>query len=58
MRIDDQPPKPGWTTGRRRPRHRLMHGLVVLVSQEGIGNELLRQQAENVAAWVPRFLFA
>jgi hypothetical protein len=35
-----------------------MHGLVVLVSQEGIGNELLRQQAENVAAWVPRFLFA
>jgi putative drug exporter of the RND superfamily len=35
------------------------YGLLVLVFQEGIGNELLGlQQAENVAAWVPLFLFA
>jgi putative drug exporter of the RND superfamily len=35
------------------------YGLLVLVFQEGIGNELLGlDQAENVAAWVPLFLFA
>jgi uncharacterized membrane protein YdfJ with MMPL/SSD domain len=35
------------------------YGLLVLVFQEGVGNELLGlQQAENVAAWVPLFLFA
>jgi uncharacterized membrane protein YdfJ with MMPL/SSD domain len=35
------------------------YGVLVLVFQEGVGNELLGlQQAENVAAWVPLFLFA
>ena len=35
------------------------YGLLVLVFQEGVGNELLGlTQAENVAAWVPLFLFA
>ena len=35
------------------------YGLLVLVFQEGVGNELLGlQRAENVAAWVPLFLFA
>jgi uncharacterized membrane protein YdfJ with MMPL/SSD domain len=35
------------------------YGLLVLVFQEGIGNELLGlSQAENVAAWVPLFLFS
>ena len=35
------------------------YGLLVLVFQEGVGNELLGlEQAENVAAWVPLFLFA
>jgi RND superfamily putative drug exporter len=35
------------------------YGLLVLVFQEGIGNELLGlTQAENVAAWVPLFLFS
>jgi uncharacterized membrane protein YdfJ with MMPL/SSD domain len=35
------------------------YGLLVLVFQEGIGNELLGlDQAENVAAWVPLFLFS
>ena len=35
------------------------YGLLVLVFQEGIGNELLGlEQAENVAAWVPLFLFS
>jgi uncharacterized membrane protein YdfJ with MMPL/SSD domain len=35
------------------------YGLLVLVFQEGIGNELLGlQRAESVAAWVPLFLFA
>ncbi len=35
------------------------YGLLVLVFQEGIGNELLGlEEAENVAAWVPLFLFS
>jgi putative drug exporter of the RND superfamily len=35
------------------------YGLLVLVFQEGIGNELLGlSEAENVAAWVPLFLFS
>jgi putative drug exporter of the RND superfamily len=35
------------------------YGLMVLVFQEGVGNELLGlTQAENVAAWVPLFLFS
>jgi putative drug exporter of the RND superfamily len=35
------------------------YGLLVLVFQEGIGNELLGlTAAENVAAWVPLFLFS
>ena len=35
------------------------YGLLVLVFQEGIGNELLGlTEAENVAAWVPLFLFS
>ena len=35
------------------------YGLLVLVFQEGVGNELLGvARAENVAAWVPLFLFA
>jgi uncharacterized membrane protein YdfJ with MMPL/SSD domain len=35
------------------------YGLLVLVFQEGIGNELLGvTRAENLAAWVPLFLFA
>jgi RND superfamily putative drug exporter len=35
------------------------YGLLVLVFQEGVGNELLGvAQAENIAAWVPLFLFA
>jgi putative drug exporter of the RND superfamily len=35
------------------------YGLLVLVFQEGIGNELLGlDQSENVAAWVPLFLFS
>jgi putative drug exporter of the RND superfamily len=35
------------------------YGLLVLVFQDGIGNELLGlSKAENVAAWVPLFLFA
>jgi putative drug exporter of the RND superfamily len=35
------------------------YGLLVLVFQEGVGNELLGlTRAENVAAWVPLFLFA
>ena len=35
------------------------YGLLVLVFQEGIGNELLGlEQSENLAAWVPLFLFA
>jgi RND superfamily putative drug exporter len=35
------------------------YGLLVLVFQEGIGNELLGlDRAENVAAWVPLFLFS
>ena len=35
------------------------YGLLVLVFQEGVGNELLGfQQAENVEAWVPLFLFS
>jgi uncharacterized membrane protein YdfJ with MMPL/SSD domain len=35
------------------------YGLLVLVFQEGIGNELLGlRQAETIDAWVPLFLFA
>jgi uncharacterized membrane protein YdfJ with MMPL/SSD domain len=35
------------------------YGLLVLVFQKGVGNELLGlQQAETVEAWVPLFLFA
>jgi RND superfamily putative drug exporter len=35
------------------------YGLLVLVFQEGVGNELLGlEQTENVAAWVPLFLFS
>jgi putative drug exporter of the RND superfamily len=35
------------------------YGLLVLVFQDGIGNELLGlDKAENVAAWVPLFLFS
>jgi RND superfamily putative drug exporter len=35
------------------------YGLLVLVFQDGIGNELLGlTEAENVAAWVPLFLFS
>jgi RND superfamily putative drug exporter len=35
------------------------YGLLVLVFQDGIGNELLGlERAETVAAWVPLFLFA
>jgi putative drug exporter of the RND superfamily len=35
------------------------YGLLVLVFQEGVGNELFGfEQADNVAAWVPLFLFA
>jgi putative drug exporter of the RND superfamily len=35
------------------------YGLLVLVFQDGIGNELLGlEKAENVAAWVPLFLFS
>ena len=35
------------------------YGLLVLVFQEGVGNELLGfERSENVAAWVPLFLFA
>ncbi|MAG35518.1 MAG: MMPL domain-containing protein [Dehalococcoidia bacterium] len=35
------------------------YGLLVLVFQYGIGNELLGfQQAESVAAWIPLFLFS
>jgi uncharacterized membrane protein YdfJ with MMPL/SSD domain len=35
------------------------YGLLVLVFQEGIGNELLGlDKTENVAAWVPLFLFS
>src|SRR5829696_6837115 len=35
------------------------YGLLVLVFQEGVGNELLGvTQSENVAAWVPLFLFS
>jgi RND superfamily putative drug exporter len=35
------------------------YGLLVLVFQEGVGNELLGlTSAENVAAWVPLFLFS
>ena len=35
------------------------YGLLVLVFQEGVGNELLGlRQAETIDAWVPLFLFA
>jgi uncharacterized membrane protein YdfJ with MMPL/SSD domain len=35
------------------------YGLLVLVFQEGVGNELLGlTQSENIAAWVPLFLFS
>jgi putative drug exporter of the RND superfamily len=35
------------------------YGVLVLVFQEGVGNELLGlQRAENIAAWVPLFLFS
>ena len=35
------------------------YGLLVLVFQEGVGNEVLGlSEAENIAAWVPLFLFA
>ncbi|MGH3039860.1 MAG: MMPL family transporter [Gaiellaceae bacterium] len=35
------------------------YGLLVLVFQEGIGNELLGlREAETIDAWVPLFLFA
>jgi putative drug exporter of the RND superfamily len=35
------------------------YGLLVLVFQEGVGNELLGlDRADNVAAWVPLFLFS
>ena len=35
------------------------YGLLVLVFQEGVGNELLGlREAETIDAWVPLFLFA